>query len=325
MDEFKFIQSITPKYYHQSSIITGIGDDAAIIRQQQSDTVIAMDTMVESVHFSEKTTSPYHIGYRALAANISDIAAMGGKVTAYLVSIVIPKRWDEEKIRDIYRGMNDLAAHFQMDLIGGDTVSGSQLTISITVIGSVKNDQARYRGDAKPGDYIFVTGTLGDSACGLYVLLHGEREEQDEFKYFINRHQMPWPRISFIQECQQIKRMALNDVSDGIANEANEIAEASQLLLELDYEKIPVHQDLRKFPKHQQYNWSLSGGEDFELIGTVPAADWEILEKAAERTKTSITKIGEVKDIKEKNGSAWIYHENQYRKLERSGYTHLKG
>ncbi|MFC4401790.1 thiamine-phosphate kinase [Gracilibacillus xinjiangensis] len=325
MDEFKFIQSITPKYYRHPNVIKGIGDDAAIIRHQQVDTIMAMDTMVESVHFSKKTTKPYHIGYRALAANISDIAAMGGKATAYLVSIVIPKRWREGQIHEIYQGMNDLAQSFNMDMIGGDTVTGEQLTISITVIGTVQQGKARYRSHAKPDDIVFVTGTLGDSACGLHVLLHCSETEFDQYQHVINRHQMPMPRIPFIQACHKINRMALNDISDGIANEANEIAEASNLLLELDYEKFPIHPSLRNFSEQQQVNWSLSGGEDFELVGTIPAHDWAILEEAAKKSNTDVTKIGVVKDRKNKNGTAWIYHGNEYKQLDKSGYTHLKG
>ncbi|KAB8125691.1 thiamine-phosphate kinase [Gracilibacillus oryzae] len=323
MEEFKFIQSITPKYYRQPSIVKGIGDDAAIIRHQQVDTIMTMDTMVESVHFSEKTTTPYHIGYRALAANISDIAAMGGTATAYLVSIVIPERWTDDQIQEIYRGMMALAQTFHMDLIGGDTVSGTALTLSITVIGAVQKDKARYRSQAKKGDVVFVTGTLGDSACGLHILL--QEKDSEHYQYFVDRHQQPMPRIAFVEACQGIKRMALNDVSDGIANEANEIAAASKLLLEIDYNKIPMQDKLNDFSEQQRINWALSGGEDFELIGTISEEEWDILEKAAKHTNTPVTKIGTVKDRTSKNGTAWIYHDNQYKRLEKSGYTHLKG
>lgn len=196
MDEFQFIQSVTPKFYRQPNVMKGIGDDAAIIRNQHEDTILTVDTMVDMIHFSLKTTKPYHVGYRALAANISDIAAMGGKPTSFLVSIVIPDDWQDQQLNEIYQGMKDLAKNFQMDLIGGDTVSGKQLTLTITVIGSVPpQGRARYRSQAKQGDIVFVTGTLGDSACGLHILLHGNENEHDNYEYFIKRHQMPMPRL----------------------------------------------------------------------------------------------------------------------------------
>lgn len=323
MDEFQFIQSVTPKFYRQPNVMKGIGDDAAIIRNQHEDTILTVDTMVDMIHFSLKTTKPYHIGYRALAANISDIAAMGGKPTSFLVSIVIPDDWQDQQLNEIYQGMKDLAKNFQMDLIGGDTVSGKQLTLTITVIGSVPQGRARYRSQAKQGDIVFVTGTLGDSACGLHILLHGNENEHDNYEYFIKRHQMPMPRVDFIQACQGITRMALNDISDGIANEANEIALASNQLIELDYNKIPCQSDLYHFSEADRSKWILSGGEDFELIGTIPANEWDILRKVAKETNTKISQIGVVKNNPEKNGSVWIYQHDRYAKLNKSGYTHL--
>src|SRR5690625_3253316 len=163
MDEFSFIDSIKQPYYHQSGLIKGIGDDAAVFRQRSQDIVTAVDTFVDGVHFSRRTMLPYHIGYRALAANISDMAAMGATPSFYLVSITIPKTWESNELREIFEGMKLLAKKYQMDLIGGDTVSGGELVISITVIGYVNEKRARYRNLAKNGDTVFVTGTVGDS------------------------------------------------------------------------------------------------------------------------------------------------------------------
>lgn len=117
--------------------------------------------------------------------------------------------------------------------------------------------------------------------------------------------------------------MALNDISDGIANEANEIALASNQLIELDYNKIPCQSDLYHFSEADRSKWILSGGEDFELIGTIPANEWDILRKVAKETNTKISQIGVVKNNPEKNGSVWIYQHDRYAKLNKSGYTHL--
>ncbi|GAE95445.1 thiamine-monophosphate kinase [Gracilibacillus boraciitolerans JCM 21714] len=281
--------------------------------------------MVEDIHFSTMTTEPFHIGYRALAANISDIAAMGGKPTSYLVSIVIPKKWSAKSLHQIYDGMKQLAKDYRMDLIGGDTVSGKQLTLSITVIGTVNADKVRYRNSAREDDIIFVTGTLGDAACGLHLLLNKDQMYSDKYQYFLNRHQLPpQPRIDFINTCTAIDRITLNDVSDGIANELNEIADASHKKLVIDFDTIPVHTLLADFTKEQQTAWKLSGGEDFELVGTVSVDNWIQLKEAALKTNTPITAIGKVKNDAKNNGSVWLNHNNQLKKLDKSGYTHLR-
>ncbi|GAB2552727.1 thiamine-phosphate kinase [Gracilibacillus alcaliphilus] len=324
MEEFDFIRSIKPDYYRQSSVIKGIGDDAAIIRYPYQDIITTVDTMVENVHFSAKTTEPFHIGYRALAANISDIAAMGGQPTAYLVSIVIPDHWQLEAVQSIYQGMNQLARTFQMDLIGGDTVSGEQLSLSITVLGLVSADKVRYRSTAQPGDLVFVTGTLGDSACGLHILLNESLEDHSRYQYFISRHQKPVPRVDFIQACQAIGRMSLNDISDGIASEANEIAETSQVQIELDYHRIPTHKKLADFSEEQQKDWSLSGGEDFELIGTIAEQEVDKLQQAAVSTQTKLSIIGRVTSADQDNYGVWLRERQAVRKLDPTGYTHLR-
>ncbi len=324
MEEFDFIKSIQPKYYQQATTLKGIGDDAAILRHTYEDIITTVDTMVENVHFSSDTTEPFHIGYRALAANISDIAAMGGTPTSYLVSIVVPKNWSSESLQQIYRGMNQLSKQYKMDLIGGDTVSGAQLSLSITVIGTVAADKVRYRSSAVEGDIVFVTGTLGDAACGLHILLNKDRSLYNKYQYLIDRHRMPDPRVNFINACKAIDRITLNDVSDGIANETNEIAKASDKLLVIEYDKVPSHPLLSDFSEELQFDWKLSGGEDFELLGTVAVQNWEQLKEIALKTNTPITAIGKVKDKPNKNSTVWLQYKNQHQKLEKSGYTHLR-
>src|SRR5690625_1342534 len=226
MDEFSFIDSIKQPFYKQSTLMKGIGDDAAVFRPGANDVVTAVDTFVEGIHFAKKTMPPFYIGYRSLAANISDLAAMGATPAFYLVSITIPKTWQKEQLPEIFNGMSSLSHTYKMDLIGGDTVSGKELVISITVIGYVKKGKVRYRSLAKPDDIVFVTGTVGDSQAGFYILMNqGKYINKD---YFIKRHQMPKPRIDFVQQLSHLNRISLNDISDGIASEASEIARESK-------------------------------------------------------------------------------------------------
>jgi thiamine-monophosphate kinase len=324
MDEFSFIKSIEPFSYKQSSIIKGIGDDAAVIRPSGQDVVTAVDTMVDGVHFSLETMEPYHIGYRALAANISDLAAMGSIPAFYLVSIVIPSNWSATGLEDLYSGMNDLASNYKMDIIGGDTVSGNQLSISITVIGYVDKDKARYRSAAQSGDVVFVTGTLGDSRAGLECLLKRSSINEEDKAFLINRHRMPEPRAAFAQALYNIDRIALNDISDGIANEANEIAEASQVDVHLEKKQIPYTASLKEFFPDDYEEWMLSGGEDFELMGTVSSIDWPEIVKAAELSGVTVSQIGVVKDRQTETPKVYLHGDEKSEVVTKSGYTHLK-
>ncbi|SEU04777.1 thiamine-monophosphate kinase [Salinibacillus kushneri] len=322
MDEFSFIDSITQKYYRQSSLIKGIGDDAAVVRPVNGfDMITASDTMVEGIHFRLTTMNPYHIGYRILGANLSDLAAMGCDPAYYMVSIVIPKNWSQKQLEEVYSGMHDHARQYQMDLIGGDTVSGNELVITVTVYGYVPKNRSRYRSYAYEGDYIFVTGHLGDSAYGLHLLLEQKKAENRD--YFIRRHQMPNPRVHFAQELQSLKRLCLNDVSDGIASEANEIAQASRISLELNYSAFPIRPEIKQYSLEDQKKWVLSGGEDFELLGTVAKEDWVKVQAAADKTNTKVTNIGVVKESRNNPQVLLIQSNGQKEKLKRSGYVHL--
>lgn len=322
MDEFSFIDNIRQDFYKQSSIMKGIGDDAAVFRQNTRDIVTAVDTFVEDVHFSRKTMSPFQIGYRILAANISDLAAMGATPAFYLVSIVIPKTWSMNELDQIFSGMKEMATMFQLDLIGGDTVSGKELIISITVIGYVDRDKARYRSHAKAEDVVFVTGTLGDSQAGFYILTNQGTHVNES--YYIEKHQMPVPRVDFSEALESISRVSLNDISDGIANEASEIAVASQVSIGLYANQLPVSASFEQFPSDLQRKWKLFGGEDFELMGTVAKEDWLHVKNAAELTRTPISKIGYVRYTENEAGRVYLHENNQRHPLYKKGYIHNK-
>lgn len=325
MDEFTFINSIKQSYYRQSSVIKGIGDDAAVFRAPHNDLVTAVDTFVEGVHFTKATMSPEQIGYRVLAANLSDMAAMAATPIYYLISVVIPSHWNAA-LRDIFTGMKRLAHAYRMDLIGGDTVSGDQLTISVTVIGKISKGRPRYRSDAREGDVVFVTGTLGDARAGLYIM-----ESKEPFlnrDYFIHRHQHPTPRIEFAEKLQSLDRVALNDISDGIVSEASEIASASKQNIVLKDHLIPVSPHFDQFPTKLQTEWKLFGGEDFELMGTVAKNKWDQVQQIGQETNTEVSKVGYVsrddRSVNQDHFGQILLHKNGKRKvIAKRGYTHL--
>ncbi|UJL48171.1 thiamine-phosphate kinase [Virgibacillus sp. NKC19-16] len=321
MDEFSFIDSIRQQFYRQPTLMKGIGDDAAVFRQHTQDIVTAVDTFVEDIHFSKNTMEAYHVGYRALAANISDLAAMGASPAFYLVSIVIPESWSERELAHIFTGMKELASLYKMDLIGGDTVSGNELILSVTVIGYADKGKARYRSTARDGDIAFVTGTLGDSRAGFHILT-SEGDYRDA-RYFIERHQSPSPRVEFAKGLNKLSRTALNDISDGLASEATEIAEASQVTITIHDDYIPTSKSFNQFPEDLQHKWKLYGGEDFELLGTVSSSDWEIVKEIADETNTKISKIGYV-TVDADYGGIFLVQHNKRERIYKKGYTHLK-
>lgn len=324
MDEFSLINRIKQMNYRQDSLIKGVGDDAAVFRTDSRDIVVAVDTFVEGIHFTEETLSPWQIGYRLLAVNLSDIAAMGAEPLFYLVSVVTPDRLQDKHLISIFDGMNFLAERYNIDLIGGDTVSGNELTLSVTVIGSVPKGKARYRTDAREGDVVFVTGTLGDARAGLQLLLEkrGINEDENVLTKLIQKHQQPEPRIHFAKQLQPLKRLALNDISDGLANELHEIAESSDVVIEIDDHAIPLSRGLQTFPKHEQDTYKYFGGEDFELVGTVCKNDFPFVKKVAEKLRVNITEIGSVSYNRERNGKVFVTKNGRVERLRKLGYVH---
>lgn len=324
MDEFNVIESIKQKAYRQKTVIKGIGDDATVLRSSQHDLVIAVDTFVENVHFTKQTLTPWQIGYRALAANLSDLAAMGATPLYYLVSVVIPPEKETAFILDIFQGMDDLAKQYQIDLVGGDTVSGGELAISVTVFGEVERGKARYRQLARPGDIIFVTGTLGDAQAGLELLLAPEKYtiKGPLQESLILRHQQPTPRVEFARALLPLKRVALNDISDGISNELHEIATSSGVTLIIEDAKIPLSEGLMQFPRNKRDAWKLFAGEDFELLGTVPKEDFAFVKEIGRKLSVKVTEIGYVTYNRQGRGQVFIKKAGRLERLKKLGYVH---
>lgn len=321
-DEFEFIKIIQPTKLMQASLLVGIGDDAALYESVPAmDQIVCLDTMQEGVHFLRDTMAPYDIGYKGLASNISDIAAMGGVPLFYLVSISIPEHWDEEELKEIYRGMAELAMLYNMDLIGGDTVASKHdLTLSITVIGMVEKGKRLLRSNARPGDIVFVSGCPGESAAGLFLLQAGQVAAYNEYEqYLVKRHQRPEPRVELGRKLVTLERVALNDISDGLASELNEIAEASNVQIVINRANLPKSEYLAIFDEQQQLQWMMVGGEDYELVGTMPVTDWERLDEDTLH-KYRLTRIG---FVKEGAPSVYIEDKDGLVLLKKKGFNHF--
>lgn len=319
-DEFAFIKDIQPERLFHAQKVVGIGDDAAIIGVEEGfEKIVCVDTMVEGVHFTRETMKPFDIGYKSLAANISDVAAMGGYPMYYLVSITIPKNWTQEELTSIYDGMKSLGEQYEMDLIGGDTTSGKTMVLSVFVIGKVEKGKRLLRSNAREGDVVFVSGTVGDAAGGLDILLHNKNA--GKFETLIEYHQRPKPQVALGRILSKFERVSLNDVSDGLASELLEIAEASQVDILINKETIPINEELQHYDADNALKWALTGGEDFELVGSILESDWDKLQEECLTAGIKITKIGTVSSGE---GRAFLKsHDGAVQELKKEGYNHF--
>lgn len=280
-------------------LVLGINDDAAAFQTKPNKlTLVSTDAFVEGIHFKLDYFSFYQLGWRCLAANLSDIAAMSGQPQYALVSLALPESIRVEEIENFYLGMQALAERHQTVIIGGDTTaSPEKLFISIAIIGQVHPDKMTRRSDAKVGDVIFVTGYPGLSAVGYEVL--NSADEKDGFPAAIKRHLLPEPRVreaGFLVENFSIHAMI--DISDGIASEIHHICKQSKTGALIDAENILLHKEIRSFAEREQkpfVDFPLYGGEDFELLFTAsPETSDEIILTLEKEFELVCTQIGRI-------------------------------
>jgi thiamine-monophosphate kinase len=287
-------------------IITGIGDDAAILKTRPGQRLlISTDVLIEGIHFDLTYQTPKDLGWRAGVANLSDIAAMGGTPLYLLVSMALPVRVPPRHVRELYRGIHAACHPFNVELIGGDTSSSpSQIFLSLTIVGSVGVKHALTRNNAEIGDRIYVTGTLGDANAGLRILqtrstTHRQSRPSAVEAFLIRRHLRPAPRIHVGQLLvnRKLAHAAL-DLSDGLSSDVAHVCEESRVGAEIRTTALPLSSELRAFAKRDKRDpmqIALQGGEDYELLFTAPAKRHQNVLRVAEQTKVPITCIGEIK------------------------------
>lgn len=253
--------------------ITGIGDDCAIIPQQTGrETLVSTDMLVEGSHFLMDHITPYQLGWKSAAVNISDLAAMGGRCVGSFLSFALPKGLQQAWIEDFFRGYKELSALYDCPLLGGDTTtSPDRLCINVTVLGEMPSGTSVKRNGAKVGDWICVTGPLGDSAAGLQHILQ-QKPLDEAGLWLVDRHYLPRPRIREGMALAAAGVHAMMDISDGIGSDLRHILKASGVGAEVDLRSIPVSEVMQK--KCADFGWdplelALSGGEDYELLFTL--------------------------------------------------------
>lgn len=333
LGEFGLIDQLTKNIVlkNESSLV-GVGDDAAVI-QVSEDTVqlISTDMLVEGIHFNLMYMPLKHLGYKAVAVNVSDICAMNGTAQQITVSLAVSSRFPLEALEELYEGIQLACTNYGVDLVGGDTTSStSGLVINVTVLGTAKKEDVVYRSGAKEYDLLVVTGDLGAAYMGLQVL---EREKEvfkanpsiqpdlDGHDYIIERQLKPEARkdiIGYLKELE-VKPTAMIDISDGLASEILHLCKASKVGCHVYDEKVPI--DAKTSMTAIDFNLdpntcALNGGEDYELLFTIDQKDFDKI-----KGNPHMTVIGHITN--ENDGIYYVDKNGSAITLKAQGWKHF--
>ena len=333
LGEFGLIEHLTQnfKLVHSTSI-KGIGDDAAVVDFEEEKAVVTTDLLVEGVHFDLAYMPLKHLGYKAVMVNLSDVYAMNATSKQITVSIAVSNRFPLEALEELYAGIELAAKLYKIDVIGGDTTSStSGLLISVTALGSAKEDDITYRSGANINDLLVLTGDLGAAYMGLQVL---EREKEvfkvnpksqpdlDPYTYLIERQLKPEARkdIPPLLKALEVKPTSMIDISDGLSSEIIHLCKSSKKGVNLYEEKIPLDPAVISVCEEFEIDSTtiaLSGGEDYELLFTIAPTDYDKI-----KGNPNFTVIGYITE--EHEGMHLITRTNQKIALIARGWNAMK-
>jgi len=333
LGEFGLINHITKhfKTTHKSTV-KGVGDDAAVLDASEQQTIVTTDLLIEGVHFDLSYMPLKHLGYKSVMVNLSDVYAMNGVAEQITVSIAVSNRFPLEAIEELYAGIQLACETYNVDLIGGDTTSSNKgILISVTAIGKANKEDIIYRNGAKDTDLIVVSGDLGGAYLGLQVL---EREKQvfqvnpnsqpdlDNYSYLVERQLKPEARkdISILLKELEVKPTSMIDVSDGLSSEIMHICYQSKVGCKIYEDKIPLDPQVISTCEEFEIDSTmvaLSGGEDYELLFTVPISDFEKI-----KANPHLSIIGHITE--QAAGMNLVTRANQELELKAQGWNALK-
>lgn len=330
LGEFGLIDHLTKNNEtRQAGTLLSVGDDAAVIDQFGRQTVITSDMLLEGIHFDLGYTPLKHLGYKAVAVNLSDIYAMNANPTHITMNIGVSNRFSVEALDELYEGVYAACERYNVDLVGGDTCSSLKgFVISVTAIGEVAPDKYITRAGAKKGDLICVSGDLGAAYMGLQLLEREKRiymehpDVQPDLQsrtYTVGRILKPEPRADIVTWLQEndIVPTSMIDVSDGLSSELLHICKQSDKGCVLYEEKIPIHNETREMALEFNIDptaCALSGGEDYELLFTIPQEDYEKITRSEQ-----ISVIGYITDAAE--GAVLLTKGGNKHKLTAQGWN----
>ena len=293
LGEFGLIEQIRRSVPAGRGVRLGIGDDAAWVENPGGSSLITADLLIEGVHFDLKWTSLFDLGFKSLAVNLSDIAAMGGVPAYAILSLGIPAHFDSRDVAAFYRGIQELARSSHVSVVGGDTSIATTLIISVCVIGHAPHGAVR-RSGATIGDDVYVTGTLGDSALALQLLsLKSDAYKKSRAAKLLERHRRPMPRLTAgALLAKERLATAMIDVSDGLLQDLGHICRASGTGAVIYNADLPLSVAYRALAGQDGTRHALTGGEDYELLFCARPANRASLEKLSKRAQVPITRIG---------------------------------
>ena len=327
--EFGFIKKISQGcLIRPSSIVKAIGDDAAAFTTDpQQISLITTDLLVERIHFLRSAITGFDLGYKSLAVNLSDIAAMGGTAREAFVSIAIPPDCPLDYLEALYGGMKNLAAKFHVNILGGDTTrSKDDLIINVAVYGMVAREEMLCRNAAKPGDIIFSTGFLGDSKAGLHLILNNIPPNSAELIGLRKAHILPEPQLreGRFLACRPAVHAAI-DTSDGLSSDLGHIANESGVGATLYSENLPISDFLNQFCRQfdgDPVDYALSGGEDYTLLCTIEPDEADIIaEQFKKEFMRPLFRIGEITRSKKLEV---LHPDGTFKRIIPTGWDHFK-
>jgi len=311
-------------------VIEGIGDDVAVLRGNGDKVwLVTCDVQMEGSHFLRDSVNPRDLGHKALAINLSDIAATGGTPSFALISLGLPKDLPVAFIDELYAGLRAEAEASGTGIIGGN-ISGSRLGffIDIFLLGEAPQQEVLLRSGAHPGDRVLVTGTLGDAAAGVAMCLDPNLATEDEYARLVSqRFNRPTPRLREGRLIASLRKAtAMLDISDGLAGDLGHICERSDVGVRIFADKLPVSAENRILSRKvhgNEWHFSIFGGEDYELLFTAPPehAD-ELARQIMKETKTPVAIIGEILPASE--GRQLMLSDGTTKPLEAKAWDHLK-
>jgi len=299
-------------------LLIGIGDDAAAWQGDASIQLATVDSFIQNVHFPSGLASWKELGWKALAVNLSDIAAMGGLPRYALVSLALPDDTEVGDVTSLYTGMLELAKQFGVTIIGGDISRAPLVAITIVVFGSSQKKQILTRSTAKTGELVAVTGELGAAAAGLEMLTKGLKFEPQAAALFKNAFLHPLPRIAEGQLLVEEGVKTAIDLSDGLVSDLNKIRKASQVGARIEVERVPVEPGVKANFGEKALELALSGGEDYELLFTAGA---EVIERVKGKASCPITVVGEI--LAGNEGVTLVDKQGKPFKLDKAGWEHF--
>jgi len=331
LGEFPLIRRVAQRLPpYRPDVYVGVGDDVAVLEQDERFYLLATcDIQVEGVHFLRGSMTPFQLGRKVAAINLSDIAAKGGEPLHFLISLVLPPDTEVDWVDALYDGLREEASRYGADIVGGNmSKTAGPLAVDLFLLGRVPREHLLLRSGARPGDEVWVTGFLGNSAAGLALLLQPDLPVEGAVRrLLLDAHLTPTPRV---REGQVIARSrqatAMIDLSDGLSSDMGHICEKSRVGVRLWAERLPISPEARQVAArtgNQAWQWALSGGEDYELCFTAPPGAGASLAAAVqEATGVPVICVGEV--LPEEAGRWLRLEDGREVPLKGAGWDHFR-